>query len=209
MGCTIHPKGQTVFMNPDKFPFIVFSGMDGTGKTTLSRHLTGFLTDRGITYHYIHGQSYTVSKNSFSMTEDRVKKLKHIFRFGLPLALADNYYTYLNKYRPILRKNILVCDRYFYDKIARLMFYDICNKGMAKLYLSMLPRPDVIFFLDTPAKTAFDRKKEYTEKEYELFRKYYKFVADFLGAQQVNTDQDPEQSVKQVINTLPDSILFR
>ncbi|MFQ5444809.1 MAG: hypothetical protein ACE5EK_09350, partial [Nitrospinales bacterium] len=115
-------------MSLRKFPLIVFCGMDGSGKTTLSRKVAEHLRKKGISTEWEHGHGYTVSQNSFGTGEDTLRRFRHIFRLGLPLAMSDNLITFYFRYQPVLKVQGLVCDRYFYDKVARLMFYGICNE---------------------------------------------------------------------------------
>ena len=37
-----------------------------------------------------------------------------------PFMLLDSFFTYYFKYKPELEHNVIICDRYFYDKVARI-----------------------------------------------------------------------------------------
>ncbi len=184
----------------DKKKLIVFCGMDASGKTTLARKVQKFLNSKGIDSEFKHGHNYAVSKDSFGFSEEKIKKIRYILRLIIPLVLFDNLFTFYCKYKPVLKRKNLICDRYFYDKIARMIYYGMCSKTIAKIYLKFIPQPDYIFFLDIDAKTAFLRKREYREVEYENFRKIYKFIAKYLKVPIINTNEFVDSSFRKIID---------
>ncbi len=185
-----------------KYPLIVFSGMDGTGKTTLAKKVKLFLEEKGFECEFIHGHGYSASQNSFAVNEKQINRMRYLFRFLIPLAFADNLYSYLSKHLPVLRKRALVCDRYFYDKVARLIFYGICTEKIAKIYLKFLPRPDYIFFLDLNVDKVYKRKQEYTREEYASFSKIYRFIAECLDAPIIDTSISIDRCCDEIFNML-------
>lgn len=162
-----------------KHRLIVFCGMDGTGKTTLAHKTGDLLKKENISSVVYHAHGYTFSKNSLGFKEDRLKHCHFLLSFLVPFAFLDNLYTYFFKFRIILRKNTLICDRYFYDKVARMLHYGIINTFFAKLYIKLIPKPDLVFFLDSDAKTIRIRKNELTLHELTDYRKIYKFIAKY------------------------------
>lgn len=174
-------------MDKKKHHLIVFCGVDGTGKTTLAKKLVEYFEKQGLKPKFIHAHGYTVSQNSFGLDEKKVHSLKYLFKLLLPFAFLDNLFTYYFKYKPILKNKTLICDRYFYDKLARMIYYGICNRFIAKIYLRLLPRPDFVFFLDVDPKKAHQRKKEYSEGELLFFRKIYRLFAKHLRAPIIDT----------------------
>lgn len=170
-----------------RFPHIAFCGMDGAGKSTLGHQVEIWLTNHGMPVEFIHGHTYSGSSNSFNMTANDVGRYRLLFRCLVPLALLDNFFTYLKKYRSIVSSKCLVTDRYFYDKVCRLLFYGIITRSMARWYLKLLPKPDIAFFLDLDSEIAFERKGEYSLAEYEIFRQNYRFVATEVGAILIGT----------------------
>jgi len=172
--------------------------MDGAGKTTLAKKITQFFEEKGFKFEFIHGHGYSVSQDSFGLDEKRVKSLKYLFKLLIPFALADNLFTFYFKYKPILKKKNLVCDRYFYDKIARMMYYGICSELLARICLRLLPKPDYIFFLDINPEQAYFRKGEYSEKEYNSFRNIYRFIADYLKAPVIDTSLSIDTCCREI-----------
>src|SRR3989339_1408061 len=103
-----------------KKSLIVFCGMDGTGKTSLAKKLAQYLEEKGVAVELRHGHSYSISKNSFSFSDAKVGSLRCFLWLALPIAFLDNLFTFYFKYIPAIKRKSLICDRYFYDKIARM-----------------------------------------------------------------------------------------
>ncbi len=189
-------------MAPEKFPLIVFCGMDGSGKSTLARRLGEALAVRGIESVILHGHAYAASANSFGVGEERIRKFRWCFRLLLPLAWLDHIYSYFRRYRPLLRARAVISDRYFYDKAARLLYFRICGKSSARRYVHSLPRPSHLFFLDVPEETAAARKDDYRPEQLRRFRKIYRYLAGVLDAPVLDATAEPEQNLKIILGAM-------
>jgi len=80
------------------------------------------------------------------------------------------------------------------------MYFGICNKTMASLYLRMIPKPKYTFFLDVKPETAQNRKKEHSLQELTRYRQYYLFVAQTLKAPVISTDTPIEESLNKILS---------
>lgn len=178
--------------------------MDGSGKTTLAKKVAVHLKKQGIKSQFIHAHAYRVSQNSFGLRPKAVRNLKYLFRLLLPFAFFDNLFTYCFRYKPILKDRTLICDRYFYDKLARMVYYGIAGQFLAKIYLKLLPKPDFVFFLDLAPEKIYQRKKEYAKRDLQTFRKIYKFLAKVLETKMINTRLPLDTSIKKIIKALND-----
>jgi thymidylate kinase len=166
---------------------IAICGMDGTGKTTLAQTLTDDLCSQGKRASMFHGHEYAVSSTSFGLTRNTLIRYRWFFKFLLPMAYADNLYTYYSRYLPKSQGRILVLDRYFYDKLARMISFGICGQILARIYARLIPKPDKLFFLDLPGEIARKRNQEYTVEQFEKFRRAYLFIAEELGYEPIPT----------------------
>ncbi|OGK26075.1 hypothetical protein A2954_02780 [Candidatus Roizmanbacteria bacterium RIFCSPLOWO2_01_FULL_37_12] len=180
---------------------IAFSGFDGTGKSTLAKKIKIYFEGKGFQVAYKHAHGYTISENSFGISKEAVKKYKWMLKLASPVVLFDSWITYLFKYKPILKANILICDRYFYDKIARLLYYRVIGLNLAKLYLKLLPKPDYIFVLDLNENITLLRKKEYSKYQIKRFRTYYKFIADQLNVPIIPTSSSINKTLEKILIT--------
>ena len=167
---------------------IAFSGMDGSGKTTVAKKLESYMNKKGYNVFFKHAHGYAISKNSFSVDEKSIKRFRWLLFLLSPFMLLDSYFTYYFKYKPQLKHNTVICDRYFYDKVARMLYYNIINKFVARIYLSLLPQPDHLFFLNVSSHNAKLRKNEYSNNEYNRFREVYQFIAMKTNAIVIDAD---------------------
>ncbi len=167
---------------------IAFSGMDGSGKTTVAKKLESYMKKKGFRVFFKHAHGYAISKNSFSIDEKNIKRFCWLFFLLSPFMLLDSFFTYYFKYKPELEHNVIICDRYFYDKVARMLYYNITNNFIAGIYLSLLPRPNRLFYLNVSSHNAKLRKNEYSIKDYERFKKIYDFIAMKTNAVIIDAD---------------------
>lgn len=150
----------------------------------------------------IHGHEYAVSVNSFSMDENSVKKHRFWLKFLVPGAWLDNIYTYLFKYLPSAKNSILILDRYFYDKIARMMYFGICGRKIARFYARMLPPPNYLFLLDAEEDHVHRRKPEYTKVQLGVFRENYRFLSEILECSVIDTTRPLEVCREAVLEVV-------
>lgn len=184
----------------NKNVLIAFSGMDGSGKTTLAKMLESHLKKRGYRVYYKHAHGYTISKNSFAIDEKSIKRFRLLLFLLSPFMLLDSLFTYYFKYKPQLKHNAVICDRYFYDKVARMLYYNVINTFIAGIYLNLLPRPDYIFHLYISSEMAKSRKNEYSTAEYDQFRKIYQFVAAATKATIIDADLPLDSVFNKVVS---------
>jgi thymidylate kinase len=141
---------------------ITLSGIDGSGKTLLSRRLAEALSERGIAAHAI-------------CPEYRCNDVVKAFcanRFGDPYAyvpqldptlyisilLAD----WLDLARTTLahdRDEVLICDRYLPDVLAQAVHYG-ADVAIVLRTMALFPTPDVLFFLGITPSSAHARLRQ-------------------------------------------------
>lgn len=185
-----------------RYYHIVFCGIDGSGKSTWAKAVSEELKRRGEKVNYIHGHSYTFSTNSLGVTGEKIHSIAKWLKAFWPLALLDNLYTYRVKYRPVLQHSHLITDRYFYDKLVRLSYYGILPKIFISLYITLLPRPTHIFFLDVDSAIAFKRKPDFSVAEYNKIREGYRFVASLLNVPIVDTSGPKATCRKEIFRSV-------
>ncbi len=176
--------------------------MDGSGKTTLAKKLKEYLEEKGHHVFFKHAHGYAISQDSFAIDEQNIKRFRWLFFLLSPLTLLDSLFTYYFTYKPRLKHSTIICDRYFYDKIARLLFYKVINRGLAKVYLALTPKPNFHFFLFVDEKKAFERKPEYNQEEFKLLKNSYNFVAKYLKTYSIHTNQPVRSCMQKLIHYL-------
>ncbi len=166
--------------------FICFVGIDGSGKTTLAKALIEKAKTQGIEikYTWCKFESSVFKfliwlKNLFIVREKDWKRnyeqsltiKKGLFQKPLARALYEwfllpsYWFQVIRKvYIPLrLGRNVL-SDRYVYDTVVDLAIdLDYSEQAMTSRLgqiLRLVPRPDLIFYVDVPEQTAFARKED-------------------------------------------------
>lgn len=165
---------------------ICFTGIDGSGKTTLAQMVAQALSRQGFKAKYIRG-----SFDSFKLLLGIALIFKGIMSFlgrkiddsprGIatkrrlfknPLfaklyyysALLDSFFQiWLNIKIPLLLGRNVSCDRYIYDTMINLstelnLPESKMHQGLRRLFY-LIPQPDFVFFLDLPEELAYERNK--------------------------------------------------
>ena len=178
------------FIHKSKPCFIVISGPDGVGKSTLIENLRKLLSFFPINTEYFHHTSYTKKVIKENADNFLIKKEKYIlwkiFKSILPEFLLKYLRIILSevRYAIIINKQIvnsiydykiIVLDRYVYDRYLKMKFH---NKNNVQIYCSLIltflmRKPShFINLLDKP-KNIIKRKQELTESE---IKSYYKYL---------------------------------
>ena len=163
--------------------FVCFAGIDGSGKTTLAQSLASTLNQRGVSAKYVWcgwrqfespllGPFARVVRSLLSSRRDSKGTVTKTS------ATASNAFRPIHEYLmlidylllavlrvkiPLMRSENLVCDRYVYDSLAGLQVDggDVQIKERVLLsFLHWLPKPDLVFLIDLPAETAWERKRD-------------------------------------------------
>ena len=189
---------------------LAFIGVDGSGKTTqikqlLQSNLLLFFTATNI-YHLYHKQ--TGQKN---------KKIKPYQKsYGRLLSLLKIFYLFSRYlkfyYIDILllktKSTLVINDRSHYDVLidpkreAICHFYNILN-----FLFKFLPKPDLIFFINSPSKNILDRSKELSKeilirniRNYENFSRKNSFILNLKSNK--NIKKVGEIIISQIYNKL-------
>jgi len=159
------------FHNKIKQKIIAFIGVDGSGKTTLSKSITNIIIRQNISairispFKYIflnHFLKY-IKKTESNKTIDNLflkeSRKPFVYKLWPLLALLDNWIYYILKIRPLVRiGHTIICDRYFYDFAISFDYFGYSSNIINELYLSMMPLPDITILLDIDPRIAKKRE---------------------------------------------------
>jgi len=174
--------------------FICFTGIDGSGKTTLAKSLVDVMEQKGIEAKYVYSRYTPIilrplmlvgrwlflrGKDVFENYEDytdakKSASKKHPFWATLyqRILLFDYFFQIFFKIKlPLLLGENIICDRYIYDTIVTDLSVDFnCSKEDIKNSLSKLsllfPTPDITFLIDLPGEIAYQRKDDVPSVDY-------------------------------------------
>lgn len=189
------------FRNPLSI-FIVIIGPDGSGKTTIAQDFMAFWTAKFHTHpFYIHGNFSILPRlrvlrkiwanirrrelapePDFTLKHSGANTVPHTLTKSL-CYLAYYYWGYVFGYLKIFlargKGRPVVADRYFYD-----YFFQRGNMHLPHPLLRFLslfiPKPDLVIFLDAPAREIYARKNELTIQEIERQQNAIKRILKWL-----------------------------
>jgi len=201
---------------------IAFLGPDGSGKTTLALRLASkeIFPSRYVYMgadKYILPTSYLIERisrriknkhNIPKVAEGRIHILNRLFTYlqetiKLYHDLAEFMARYFFLSYRFYRKGYLVInDRYIYDLLLdreRFTRHPIIQK----IILRLLPRPDLILFLESSTRTMHQRKAEHSLEELESMKQGYRSLQKhFHNLQVIETGNSVTSSLNEVIGFL-------
>ena len=184
---------------------ICFTGIDGTGKTTLSKELVESLNEKGVKCKYVYGRlnpsilkpfiligdwiflrRKDISGNYFEYSNTKKKAIrKHSFlsKIYQQILLLDYALQILFKVKlPLVFGKNIVCDRYVYDTVITDLSVDM-NYSKDRIInvlnnlLHFFAEPDLVFLIDVPEEIAYQRKDDTPSIAYlKERRKMYLYV---------------------------------
>ena len=185
--------------------FICFIGIDGSGKTTVAKKMVEVLLNYDIRSKYVWGgyslvvllpfvkmvrKAITRKHNPFtdySQYHSRLKefgKRKVLFKIYQHLLLFEYLIEIFIKIKiPLWLGRSIVSDRYIFDTATNIASnYDLSFEEYRRLIdnlLRLCPKPDIIYFVDTPEEIALKRKNDIPSLDYlRNRRKYYKRISE-------------------------------
>jgi len=177
-----------------KAKLICFTGVDGSGKTTLAKELVKIMNEKEVQYKYVYGRLepfilkpfIMIGRKVFFGGKDIFKDYKgyssrkrgvierHSFLFTIYryILLSDYLMQLLFKVKiPLMLGKNIVCDRYVYDTVITDLSVDmnLSSSEIRKLirrFFYLSPKPDLAFLIDLPEEIAFQRKNDTPSIEY-------------------------------------------
>ena len=157
----------------NQFIIISFMGVDGSGKTTISKKIKNLY----IKSKYLHLKPYILFKDHRTVIKNphKLKKSTSIISFLRLLSWLISYKVFF-----LISKNakIYIFDRYAHDILIDPHRYKHnLSENITKIVLSFFPKPDLWIFLKPSLKTIKLRKSELPDNE--LRRQTKKYIIFF------------------------------
>lgn len=178
-----------------KSPILIcFTGMDGTGKTTLSKELVESLKKKGVKCKYVYARlnpfilkpfiligevvflrKKEIFKNysEYSNTKRRaIEKHSFLSKFYQQILLLDYVIQIFFKVKlPLIFEKNIVCDRYIYDTVITDLSVDMNYSkdkvtNMLNNLLRFFPKPDITLLMDVSEEIAYKRKDDTPSIQY-------------------------------------------
>ena len=188
---------------------ICFTGIDGSGKTTLAKNIAEHYRREGLPAKYVYARyQLRIAKplvlfanklflRRYNQNTDYIKyktqkqkinaRFKNLSSIYLNLLLIDYIIQLIYKICiPLLQKKIVVCDRYIYDTIITDFAVDMNfprekSVQLLKRCFRVIPQPDLLFYVCVDVNVAYNRKDDVPSIEYLMDRnkRYYDILKEF------------------------------
>lgn len=190
--------------------FIVFEGIDRSGKTTIVSKLAKKIeSENSFGTEVIRMEFPNRESQTGELISRYLKKTALISPQAAHLLFSANRWEMAEFIKERRKRCIVLCDRYVYSGIA----YS-CANGMDPEWCEFpdkgLPVPDVVFFIDTRPQTAAKREG-FGDEKYEdtaFLEKVYGHYTRILRAQPYCVSIDGSRSVDEIVNEIFRNIAF-
>lgn len=197
---------------------ISFSGVDGTGKTTLVKNFSKVLKDINVgtkIVHFYHDNTIfkilkllkiikipKMDDKYYKLTRENTKKVKQKGK-SLIWAFAHFIDSYLQYLFSMLNRGgkIILFDRYLYDYLISFEYFNIKNY---KIFTKFIPKPNIAIVVTIDPQIAHKRKPEntigffkFSEIKYKNLAKKYKLL--LLDANNKNKEELTHNLVERII----------
>ena len=202
----------------EKGKFIVFEGIDGSGKSTQIKLLAKRLKESGISCRETFEPTYgLVGKTLHDILSGKIKRDPKV---TAALFVADRLDHLLNQddgvVESIEKGETVLCDRYYFSSYAYQSVdvprdWVVMANAMAKAVL----KPDATIFIDIPADVAMERitKNRETTELYETKEKLENVRKGYLSAFELVKDEerifvvDGTKSIEEIAKEIEEIVL--
>jgi dTMP kinase len=186
--------------------FIVFEGIDGSGKSTQARLLSDFFESRGIPFILTHEPSDGIIGQKLRSLASRLKPEEESRLF-----LEDRVDHVKTVISPAMKAGQhVICDRYYYSSAAYQGALGLDPVEVIDYNRSMVPEPDVVFLMVVSVETALRRIGQSRSEGFSVFEKrngleavsgiYDTFKDDVI--KRIDGEQTESEAHKEIVNWL-------
>jgi dTMP kinase len=196
---------------------VVFEGIDGAGKSTQMEKIKKWLEKKNWHVDVTCWKSSPILGDAITQAKATKKLTPLVFSL---LHAADMAWRYELEIKPALEKgHVVLCDRYCYTSYVRDGIRGISSKLLDTIYQD-LPKPDVVFHLQVPVRTAVerllsdkgvkwysagmdlgfskDKEESLTIYEREMDKIYRKILPKLKGYQVISTNRSIDDIFEQI-----------
>ena len=219
-------------MKRKKGMLICFTGIDGSGKTTVAKKVTTFLKEKDLPATYVYGRlklfimkplvfignkwflkNYSITENYDEYTgkkKNLFSKHKFMLKVYLYILLLDYLLQLMIKIKiPVLLGKIVVCDRYIYDTVITDIAVDMNFSKrqvislLDKCFL-LIPNPNLTFLVDVNEEVAYSRKYDVPDERYLKDRRsfYLQIGRYYNNIVMINGNNKPEEVFAECMRRL-------
>lgn len=215
-------------LRPPRYMFALL-GPDGVGKSTLTSHIKSDLIemlkvdlDQSKSFHIRPKLFPTITQlfKSRGISDKNPTKTYNAWQsnsFFISFCRLFFFWTdyvlgYFVKILPeLIKYNVVVLDRYYYDILIDPLRYKIkLPYRILKMFYLLLPKPEVVFFLNAPPETIRQRKQELTIPQIErLLEKYRNLTSEFDNICITDATRSPDVISKEIVSIFLKKVALR
>lgn len=205
------------------FSCIVFSGLDGSGKSTQAKLLENFFLEHKISCKYMWMRSpntlsipliilFKLFRISYSKKTKSGKMIgvtnlqnhKFLQKIWKKTLFSDLKFVGRYKINLIIHAcKILILDRFIIDTLVDLAIDtndETIIDELGKQFLSLIPQNSKIFFLDIDPQISYKRNLEESINILERRKKLYYEISKYIDIIMIDGNKSIEQIHEQIIN---------
>ncbi len=157
-------------MQGEKGLLFVFEGIDGSGKTTISKLFFDYLSELKFKTSWLREPSD--SEWGQKIRELAETKSSIPIREELNYFIMDRKWDVENNIKPALKKGeLVVLDRYYFSTACYQGARGLDIEKIISMNLEFAPEPDLLYLIDVDVNTAMARIKKGRMNEAKLFEK--------------------------------------
>ncbi|MCJ7524884.1 MAG: dTMP kinase [Candidatus Aminicenantes bacterium] len=179
---------------------IVFEGIDGSGKTSLSRMFHAYLLENGVPSVWLREPTDSALGNKIRLLAQDNESIS--IHEELKYFLEDRRWDVENNILPALRSGkTVVLDRYYYSNACYQGARGLDVEGILRANREFAPEPDIVFIIDVEVDRALARISRARAGMAKLFEKkdfLEKVRANYLALRAANLvliDGNPELEI--------------
>lgn len=188
---------------------IAICGPDGSGKTTYIKYSEKYFKSQRKNVKVFYPFNYFILRKIINLFKGKSKKIKSfnkdvkynknpLLKLWPFFAIIDNWIDYF--FRIKTYKGVAICERYYYDLATSFSEFGYTYNWLYKLYLYLIPKPDICIILNTKAEILSQREtgQKHNINFFKRQVKRYESINKKFSFSTIDVDQSKEKCMEEI-----------